>query len=131
MNNQINPAVKSGNAAKFNNSPSKIHRKARNTSVKQNTLDNAQTNVIKKIKKIADMAFGSVYYNSRLTEEAFTTALEPTINNASTVSKILNGLDNRHANLKILAALHFKFGFSIDKMLDDALEIERKKESRK
>lgn len=130
MNNQINPAVKSGNAAKTNNSR-KIHRKARNPIVKKNTLDNAQTNVVEKIKKIADMAFASLYFKSGLTEEAFATALHPVINNASTVSKILNGIDNRHASFKILAALHFKFGFSIDKMLDDALEIEKKKESRK
>lgn len=111
-------------------SPSKTTRAPRDPSVKQDTLSNPQTAVVDKIKYIADIGFCSVYNDSKLSEKDFADCLYPAIKSGETVSKIINGTDGRHASLKILAALHFRFDFSIDKMLDDALEGEMKRMKR-
>ncbi len=104
------------------------HRAARNASIKFDTLDDAETYVVNHIKEIFDAAFRDTKESCGISNQEMADLLYPAIPNGVIVSKILAHLGNEkhHVNLKILAALRFAFGISIDKILDEALAEERK-----
>ena len=104
--------------------PSKATRKPRDPSINQDTLNDQQTYVCEHITDILDDEFRRIKKESGLSSYELAAKLHPAILSEAVVSKILafRGSDVRHVNFKIAAALRFRFGFSIDKMLDDALK---------
>ncbi len=108
---------------KSRGSAKRINREARNESVKYDTLSTEETYVVENIKEIFDAAFRDVKEQSSITNVEMATRLYPAVPSYETVSKILaiSGSEKKHVNLKILAALHFAYGISIDEILDKAL----------
>ena len=107
-------------------------REPRTTYAQKETMDDEQTAIVENAKTIFDRAFATAVMASGLSQKDFATRMYPAIQNSEAISRIINGAENRHANLEILVALRLVFGVSLDTVIDNAimdrrrrLEIER------
>ena len=78
---------------------------------------------VESIKDIFDGAFCKKINELNFSNMALVQKLSPAITDTNIISKInpdSKVKDRRHVSLKILAAMHYSFGISIDRVLDEA-----------